>query len=304
MQSMQIAILSRGPSNYTTQQLVASAHERGHVPRVVDYTKSYMGMEQNNPNVHYQGGKLPQFDAVIPRIGSSYTSYGAAVVRQFEMMGVYSMTKSIALVRSRDKLRSLQLLSSAGIDTPKTAFADRTTDTVDLMEMVGGAPLIVKIIESTHGQGVVLAETKKAAKSVIQAFHSINQPILVQEFIAESGGADIRAIVIGGRVVGAIKRQGLDEEFRSNIHQGGIGEKVKLTQDERRIATKAARQLGLTVAGVDLLRSERGPLVIEVNSSPGWQGVEMATGRDIASRIIKYVEMNAMRKPKKDKVGA
>lgn len=301
---MQIGILSRGASNYTTQRLVAAAQQRGHTPRIIDYTKSYMGMEQNNPNVHYQGEQLPKFDAIIPRIGPSYTKYGAAVVRQFEMMGVYSMTKSIALVRSRDKLRSLQLLSSVGIDIPKTAFADRTTDTADLIEMVGGAPLIVKIVESTHGQGVVLAETKKAAKSVIQAFHSIAQPILIQEFIEESGGADIRAIVIGGRVVGAIKRQGLDEDFRSNLHQGGIGVKAKLTQDERKIAIKAARHLGLNVAGVDLLRSDRGPLVIEVNSSPGWEGVENATGRDIATRIIKYVEVNAARKPKKDKVGA
>lgn len=308
--SMNIAILSKGPSNYkkrklyTSRRLAEAAAERGHTPIMLDYTRCYMGMQQSKPNVHYRGDVLPKIDAIIPRVEPSYTSYGAAVVRQFEMMNVYSVTKSIALVRSRDKLRSLQLLSSADIDIPKTAFADRTTDIPDLIELVGGTPLIVKLIESTHGQGVVLAETKKAAKSVIQAFHGINQPILIQEFIAESGGADIRAIVVGGRVVGAMKRQGLDDEFRSNIHQGGYGEKIKLTKDERRVAIKAARQLGLNVAGVDLLRSERGPLVIEVNSSPGLAGVETATGRDIAGRVIKYVEVNATRKPKKDKVGA
>ena len=301
---MKIGILSRGPDNYSTRRLVEASQNRGHSADVIDYTKSYMGMEQSRPNVHYQGEQLPRFDAIIPRIGPSYTGYGSAVVRQFETMNVYSVTKSIALVRSRDKLRSLQLLASAGIDIPKTAFADRATDVDDLIEMVGGSPVIVKLIESTHGQGVVLAETKKAAKSVIQAFHSINQSILVQEFIKESGGADIRALVVGGRVVGAMKRQGLDDEFRSNIHQGGTGVKVKLSADERKIATKAARQLGLNVSGVDMLRSERGPLVIEVNSSPGLQGIETATNRDIADKIIKYAEVNATRKPKKDKVGA
>lgn len=307
---MNIAILSKGPSNYkkrrlyTSRRLAEAAEDRGHKPIMLDYTRCYMGMQQSKPNVHYRGAVLPKIDAIIPRIEPTYTSYGAAIVRQFEMMNVYAVTKSIALVRSRDKLRSLQLLSSAGIDIPKTAFADRTTDIADLIELVGGTPLIVKLIESTHGQGVVLAETKKAAKSVIQAFHGINQPILVQEFIAESGGADIRAIVVGGKVVGAMKRQGLGDEFRSNIHQGGHGEKVKLTQNERRVAIKAARQLGLNVAGVDLLRAERGPLVIEVNSSPGLGGIEEATGKDIATRIIKYAEINAARKPKKDKVGA
>lgn len=307
---MNIAILSKGPTNYkkrklyTARRLAEVAEERGHTPWLLDYTRCYMGMEQGVPNIHFQGKDLPRIDAVIPRISPDDTSYGSAVVRQFEMQGVYSATKSIALVRSRDKLRSLQLLSRAGIDIPKTAFANRTTDISELVELVGGTPLIVKLIESTHGQGVVLAETKKAAKSVIQAFYSINQAILIQEFIAESGGADIRALVVGGRVVGAMKRQGLDEEFRSNIHQGGTGEKIKLTQDERRTAVKAAKQLGLDIAGVDLLRSERGPLVIEVNSSPGLQGIEVATGRDIAKKIIQYIEISAARKPKKDKVGA
>ena len=307
---MNIAILSKGPTNYkkrklyTARRLAEAAEARGHTPLLLDYTRCYMGMEQGVPNVHFQGKEIPKIDAIIPRIEPVNTGYGAAVVRQFEMMNVYSATKSIALVRSRDKLRSLQLLSSAGIDIPKTVFANRTTDINDLIELVGGAPVIVKLIESTHGQGVVLAETKKAAKSVIQAFYSINQPILIQEFIDESGGSDIRAIVVGGRVVGSMRRQSLDGEFRSNIHQGGSGEKVKLSSDERRVAVKAARQLGLNVAGVDLLRSKRGPLVIEVNSSPGLQGIEAATGRDIAAKIIKYAEVNATRKPKKDKVGA
>ena len=301
---MRIGILSRGADNYSTRRLVEASKKRGHTAEVIDYTKSYMGVEQSRPNVHYKGDQLPRYDAIIPRIGSSNTGYGSAVVRQFETMNVYSITKSIALVRSRDKLRSLQLLAGSGIDIPKTAFADRSTDVDDLIEMVGGSPVIVKLIESTHGQGVVLAETKKAAKSVVQAFHSINQSILVQEFIKESGGSDIRALVVGGRVVGAMKRQGLDDEFRSNIHQGGTGVKVKLSSEERKVATKAARQLGLNVAGVDMLRSARGPLVIEVNSSPGLEGIETATNRDIADKIIKYAEVNSTRKPKKDKVGA
>lgn len=301
---MKIAVLAVGSANYTTKRLVEVARERGHTARVINHAKCYMGMEQSRPNVHYRGKPLSDIDAIIPRVGFSYTGYAAAVVRQFEMRDVYSATRSIALVRSRDKLRSLQLLSRAGIDIPKTAFANRTDDINDLVELVGGTPLIVKLVESTHGQGVVLAETKKAAKSVIQAFYSINQPILIQEFIEEAGGADIRALVVGGRVVGAMERQGLDEEFRSNIHQGGAGNKIKLSRDERRIAVKAAKQLGLDIAGVDLVRSERGPLVIEVNPSPGLEGVETATGRDIASKIIQYVEINAGRKPKKDKVGA
>jgi ribosomal protein S6--L-glutamate ligase len=307
---MQIAILSKGSSNpkkrklYTARRLAEAAQERGHTPKLLSHTRCYMGMKQGIPNVHYRGRELPRIDAVIPRLGPSDINYGSAIVRQFEMRDVYSLTRSIALVRSRDKLRSLQLLSRAEIDIPKTAIANQATDINDLVELVGGPPLIVKLVESTHGKGVVIAETKKAAKSVIQAFYSINQPILVQEFIEEAGGADIRAVVVGGRVVGAMERQGLHEEFRSNIHQGGSGSKVKLDREERRIAIKATKQLGLDVAGVDLVRSERGPLVIEVNPSPGLEGIETATGRDIASKIIHYVEINAGRKPKKDKVGA
>ncbi|MEX0748846.1 MAG: 30S ribosomal protein S6--L-glutamate ligase [Candidatus Saccharimonadales bacterium] len=301
---MRIAILSRGAANYSTRVLVSAAEKAGHEAVVLDYLKCYMEVQQNRPSVHFNGERLGKIDAIIPRIGHSHTGYGSAVVRQFEMMNVYTTAKSIAIVRSRDKLRSLQLLGRSDIDIPKTAFASQTTDIADLIELVGGAPLIVKLIESTHGEGVVLAPTKKEAKSIVQAFYSIGQPILVQEFIEEAGGADIRAFVVGGRVVGAMKRQGLDEEFRSNLHLGGTGEKVLLTDAEKKIAVKSAKKLGLDIAGVDILQSARGPLVIEVNSSPGLEGIEGATERDIASKIIKYVEINAGRKPKKDKVGA
>lgn len=263
-----------------------------------------MEIEQNKPEVHYNGRAVKGVDAIIPRIAFRHTGYASAVVRQFEMMNVYSTAKSIAVMRSRDKLRSLQLLARADIAIPKTVFASQPQDIDDVLEQVGGAPVIVKLVESTHGQGVVLAETKKAAKSVIQAFYSINEAILVQEFIEEAGGADVRAFVVGGRVVGAIERQGLDEDFRSNLHQGGLGTKVILNSEEKRIALKAAKKLGLDIAGVDMLRSNRGPLVIEVNSSPSLRGIEAVTDKDIAMRIIKYVEVNAARKPKKDKVGA
>jgi len=301
---MRMAVLSRSRANYSTDVLLNAIENAGHEPVLLDYAKCYMGIEQNRPEVHYKGDPVGPLDAIIPRIGHSYTGYGSAVVRQFEMRDTYTTAKSIAIVRSRDKLRSLQLLATSDIDIPKTAFASQTTDIDDLIELVGGSPLIVKLVESTHGQGVVLAETKKAAKSVIQAFYSIGQSILVQEFIEEAKGADVRAFVVGGRVIGAMKRQGLDEDFRSNLHQGGTGTKVTLTAAEKRIAIKSARKLGLDIAGVDLLQSKRGPLVIEVNSSPGLQGIEAATKKDIAARIVKYIEINAGRKPKKDKVGA
>lgn len=301
---MKIAILSRGRANYSTQRLAAVAKKAGHSPVILDYSQCYMEIEENKPEVHYNGRVIKGIDAVIPRIGYSYTAYGSAIVRQFEMRQVFTTTKSIALSRSRDKLRSMQLLAREGIPIPKTAFATQAKDIDDLIEMVGGTPVIVKLVESTHGEGVVIAETKKAARSVIQAFYSINAPILIQEFIEEAGGADIRAFVVGGRVVGAMQRQSLDEDFRSNIHQGGAGEKVMLDQDAKKLAVKAAKKLGLELAGVDLVRSNRGPLVIEVNSSPGLEGIEKATGKDIASKVIKFVETNARRKPKKDKVGA
>lgn len=301
---MKIAILSRGRANYSTQRLAAVAKKAGHSPVILDYSQCYMEIEENKPEVHYNGRVIKGIDAVIPRVGYSYTAYGSAIVRQFEMRQVFTTTKSIALSRSRDKLRSMQLLAREGVPIPKTAFATQAKDIDDLIEMVGGTPVIVKLVESTHGEGVVIAETKKAARSVIQAFYSINAPILIQEFIEEAGGADIRAFVVGGRVVGAMKRQSLGEDFRSNIHQGGAGEKIILDQNEKKLAVKAAKKLGLELAGVDLVRSNRGPLVIEVNSSPGLEGIEKATGKDIASRIIKFAETNARRKPKKDKVGA
>ncbi len=301
---MRIAILSQSIANYSTRALVKAAEKAGHEAIVLDYAKCYMEVENNRPLVHHKGNKIGKIDAVIPRIAHSYTGYGSAVVRQFEMMDVYTTAKSIAIVRSRDKLRSLQLMSRSDIDIPKTAFASQTTDIANLIELVGGAPLIVKLIESTHGKGVVLAQTKREAKSIVEAFYSINQPILIQEFIEEAGGADIRAFVVGGRVVGSMKRQGLDEDFRSNLHLGGSGEKVVLTDEEKKIAVKAAKKLGLDIAGVDILQSDRGPLVIEVNSSPGLEGIEAATKKNIASKIIKYAEVNAARKPKKDKVGA
>lgn len=301
---MKIAILSRGGANYSTQRLVEAAKKAGHSAIVLDYTRCYMEIEENKPEVHYNGKAIKGVQAVIPRVGYSHTPYGSAVVRQFEMRQIFTTTKSIALSRSRDKLRSLQLMAQGGLPIPKTAFASQPRDIDDLIEMVGGTPLIVKLVESTHGEGVVIADSKKAARSVIQAFYSINAPILVQEFIEEAGGMDIRAFVVGGRVIGAMKRQGLDEDFRSNIHQGGVGEKLTLTSDEKKLAVKAAKKLGLEIAGVDLVRSNRGPLVIEVNSSPGLEGIEQATGKDLAARVIKFVENNARRKPKKDKVGA
>ncbi len=301
---MNIAILSKGAKNYSTRRLVDAAKKNGHNPIVLNYLQCYMEIQQNKPEVHYRGNPVEKIDAVIPRIGHSYTSYGAAVVRQFEMMNTFATAKSIAIVRSRDKLRSLQLLARSDIDIPKTAFASQVNDINDLIDLVGGAPLIVKLIESALGQGVVLAQTKREAKSIVQAFYSIDQSILVQEFIEEAGGADIRAFVVGGRVVGAMKRQGLSEDFRSNLHLGGTGDKVVLSDQEKKIAVKAAKKLGLDIAGVDILQSVRGPLVIEVNSSPGLEGIEAATKRDIAGKIIKYVEVNAARKPKKDRVGA
>ncbi len=301
---MRIAILSKGKNNYSTQRLRDAAKEAGHDALVLDYSQCYMEIEQNKPQVHYNGQVVSGVDAIIPRIAASYTSYGSALVRQFEMGHTYTTAKSIAIVRSRDKLRSLQLLARDDIDIPKSAFASEPRDVEDLIEQVGGAPLIVKLVKSTHGQGVVIAETKKAAKSVIQAFFSIGAPILIQEFIEEAGGADIRAFVVGGRVIAAMKRQGLDDDFRANIHQGGTGESAVLTDDEKRVALKAAKKLGLDIAGVDMLRSKRGPLVIEVNSSPSLEGIEKATGKDVASKIIKHVEQNASRKQKQDRIGA
>lgn len=303
---MKIAILSNGPGNYSTKRLKQVAEERGHDVRVVKYKECYSSIEQSNPQVSYHGEALERFDAVIPRIASSMTRYGTAIVRQLETQGVYSVSSSIAIARSRDKLRSMQLLGKAGVGIPKTVFSRNSADIDDLIEKLGGAPVIIKLARGTHGNGVVLAETKKAAKSVLQAFYLTNEDgtnILLQEFVKESAGVDIRAFVVGGRVVASMKRQSLDDDFRSNLHKGGEGIAIRLTDIERKMCVKAAKAMGLTVAGVDFMRSERGPLVLEVNASPGF-GIEKITGRDVATPIIEYIEMNAKRRPKKDKIGA
>lgn len=303
---MNILVLSNGPGNYTTQRLVEEAKKRGHDVRVVKYRDCYASIEKSNPIVSYDGEPLIDVDAVIPRIASSMTRYGSAMVRQFEMKGVYTSANSIAIARSRDKLRSMQLLSKSGVGIPKTVFSRNTADIDDLIEQIGGTPVIIKLARGTHGNGVVLAETKKAAKSVLQAFYLHNEDgtnILLQEFIEESAGEDIRAVVVGGRVVASMKRQSLDDDFRSNIHQGGEGSVVKLTDEEKKTAVKAAKAMGLPICGVDMMRSSQGPLVLEVNSSPGL-AIEKVTGRNVAGKIIEYVEINAKRKNKKDKVGA
>lgn len=303
---MKIAILSNGPGNYSTKRLKEEAILRGHEVRVIKYRDCYASIEQSRPTVSYDGEELSGIDAVIPRIASHMTRYGTAIVRQFEMGGVYSTATSIAIVRSRDKLRSLQLMSKAGVGIPKTVFSRNTADIDDLLERVGGTPVIIKLARGTHGNGVVLAETKKAAKSVLQAFYLHNEDgtnILLQEFIAESAGEDIRAFVIGGKVVASMKRQSLDDDFRSNIHQGGEGSVIKLTEEERKTVQKAAKTIGLPICGVDIMRSSKGPLVLEVNSSPGF-AIEKVTGRNVALKVIEYVEQNARKQPRKDRIGA
>jgi ribosomal protein S6--L-glutamate ligase len=290
---MNIAILSRNAKLYSTHRLVEAAMQRGHEVCVVDHLRCYMNITSLRPAVHYRGEILDGFDAVIPRIGASVTFYGTAVLRQFEMMGVYPLNESVAISRSRDKLRSLQLLSRKGVGLPVTGFARSPDDVDDLLKIVGGAPLVIKLLEGTQGIGVVLAETKQAAESVIEAFMGLDANILVQEFIKEAGGADIRCFVIGDKVVAAMKRQGKEGEFRSNLHRGGSAELVRITPEERGTAVRAARIMGLNVAGVDLLRTNHGPVVMEVNSSPGLEGIERATGKDIAGMIIQFIEKNA-----------
>jgi ribosomal protein S6--L-glutamate ligase len=290
---MKIAILSRNSKLYSTRRLVEAAQEHGHEVRVLDVLRCYMDITSHRPQIHYRGEIVEGFDAVIPRIGASVTFYGTAVLRQFEMMGVYPLNESVAISRSRDKLRSLQLLSRKGIGLPVTGFAHKPDDVEDLIKMVGGAPLVIKLLEGTQGIGVVLAETQTAAESVIEAFMGLKANILVQEFIAEAGGADIRCFVVGDKVVASMKRQGAEGEFRSNLHRGGNASLIKITPEERSTAVRAARTLGLNVAGVDLLRSNHGPLVMEVNSSPGLEGIENATDLDIASMIIRFIEKNA-----------
>jgi len=290
---MRIAILSRSRNIYSTRRLQEAAKERGHEVRVVDTLRCYMSIASHRPTMHYRGDLLEEFDAVIPRIGASITFYGTAVLRQFEMMGTFPLNESVAVTRSRDKLRSLQLLSRRGIGLPVTGFANAADDIGDLIQMVGGAPLVVKLLEGTQGIGVVLCETKKAAESVLEAFMGLNVSIMVQEYIKEAGGADIRCFVIGDKVVAAIKRQAQPGEFRSNLHRGGTASLIKITPEERSTAVRAARIMGLSVAGVDLLRSNHGPLVMEVNSSPGLEGIETATGKDVAGMIIGFLEKNA-----------
>jgi ribosomal protein S6--L-glutamate ligase len=294
---MKIAILSRKASLYSTRRLVEAAKERGHEARVIDTLRCYMNVATHRPEVHYKGEILEGFDAVIPRIGASITFYGAAVLRQFEIMGVYPVNESVAISRSRDKLRSLQLLSRKGIGLPVTGFAHSPDDVDDLIKMVGGAPVVIKLLEGTQGIGVVLAETQKAAESVIEAFMGLKANILVQEYIREAGGADIRCLVVGDKVVAAMKRQAKEGEFRSNLHRGGSASLIKISPEERSTAVRAAKVMGLNVAGVDILRSNHGSVVMEVNSSPGLEGIEQATGKDVAGIIIDFIEKNA--KPNK-----
>ncbi len=299
---MKIAILSRNAKLYSTRCLEEAAVERGHTVEVIDYLRCYMNITANNPQVIYQGQPLEGFDAVIPRIGASHTFYGTAVVRQFEIMGVFPANESQAISRSRDKLRSLQILAKRGIGLPVTGFAHSTKDIEGLIKIVGGAPLVIKLLEGTQGIGVVLAETYQAAKSVIEAFRGLNANILVQEFIAEAKGADLRCFVVGDKVMAAMKRQGAPGEFRSNLHQGGSAEKIKLTPEERSTATRAAKAMGLRIAGVDLLRSNHGPVVMEVNSSPGLEGIEKASEINVADKIIEFLEKNAAPNKTQDRI--
>jgi ribosomal protein S6--L-glutamate ligase len=294
---MKIAVLSRNKNLYSTRRLIEAAETRGHEVQVFDVLRCYMNITSMRPSIHYKGVELTGFDAVIPRIGASVTFYGAAVLRQFEMLGVYPLNESVAITRSRDKLRSLQLLARKGIGLPVTGFAHSPDDVQDMLNMVGGAPAVIKLLEGTQGIGVVLAETKKAAESVIEAFMGLKANILIQEFIKEAGGADIRCLVVGGKVVAAMKRQGKEGEFRSNLHRGGSAVVVRLTPEERSTAARAASIMGLNVCGVDILRSNHGPVVMEVNSSPGLEGIETSTQKDVAGMIIEFIEKNA--KPNK-----
>lgn len=302
---MNIAILSNGNANYSTKRLVEEAEKRGHQVCVIKYKNCYLSLDEKYPTVYYHGEPLHGYDAIIPRISNNMTRYGCAVVRQFEMQGIWTVSSSIAITRARDKLRSQQILTKAGIDTPKTLISRNIADIDDLLDQIG-LPVIIKLASGTHGNGVVLAETKKAAKSALQAFYLYNEDgtnILLQEYVKESAGVDIRAFVVGSRVVASMKRQSLDDDFRSNLHKGGEGTSIKLTPEEKRIAIQAARAMGLHVAGVDLMRASRGPLVLEVNASPGF-GVEKITNRNVAEKIIDYVENNATRRHSKDRVGA
>lgn len=299
---MRIGIITRTPG-YTVRRLREEARKRGHEVKTIKFPECYVEIQQDKPEVRYRGELLTGFDAIVPRIMPGMSNYGAAIIRQFEMMGVYTPVKSIAISRSRDKLRSLQLLSKAGVGIPKTIFSRETDEVDDLLSHLD-TPVIIKLASGTQGNGVVLAETRKAAKSVIQAFYVNDTSFLIQEFVKESAGTDIRAFVVGNQVVASMRRQSLDDDFRSNIHQGGSGTVIKLTDEERKTALRAAKAMGLSVCGVDMMRSDRGPLVLEVNSTPGLEGIESVTGRNVAGKIIEYIEMNAKRRNKKDKVGA
>lgn len=290
---MKIGLLSTNPRLYSTRRLMTAGNERGHEMVLIDHRRCYMNITSHRPGIHFKGKPIEGVEAVIPRIGASISFYGTAVVRQFEMMGVYSVNESVAITRSRDKLRALQLLSRKGIGLPVTGFANSPGDTEDLLKFVGGAPVVIKLLEGTQGVGVVLAETNKAAESVIEAFSGLKANFMVQEYIKEAGGADIRCLVIGDKVVAAMKRQGKEGEFRSNLHRGGSAALIKITPEERSTAVRSAKVMGLNVAGVDLLRSNHGPVVMEVNSSPGLEGIENATKKDIAGMIIQFIEKNA-----------
>lgn len=295
---MKIGILTRGPKLYSTRRLVEATQQRGHEAMLINPLRCYMNIASHKPSIHYRGDNLPHIDAVIPRIGASITFYGAALVRQFEMMDVYCVNRSMAITRSRDKLRCLQLLSSKGLGLPITGFSHSPGDIKDLITMVGGAPLVIKLLEGTQGIGVVLAETEKAAESVIEAFLGLKVNIMVQEYIKESGGADVRCLVVGGKVIAAMQRKAKSGDFRSNIHRGGSSSVIDLTEQEEKVAILAANLMGLNVAGVDMLRSDRGPLILEVNSSPGLEGIEKTTGVDVANAIIEFIEKNSRRRSK------
>ena len=302
---MKIAILSNGNANYSTKRLVEEAEKRGHDVTVIKYKNCYISLDEKHPDVFYKGQKLGTFDAILPRISNSMTRYGCAIVRQFEMQGTWTTSSSIAITRARDKLRAAQILTKAGIESPRTFVSRNTTDIDALLNHIG-TPMIIKLATGTHGNGVVLADTKKAAKSALQAFYLYNEDgtnILLQEYIEESAGTDIRAFVVGGKVIASMQRQSLDDDFRSNLHKGGEGKAIKLTDEEKKVAVRAAKAMGLHIAGVDLMRSARGPLILEVNASPGF-GIERVTGRNVAGPIIEYIEHNATRKNSKDRIGA
>lgn len=302
---MKIAVLSRNERLYSTRRLVEAIEQRGHESIVIDHLKCDLVMDEGGPSIFYKGKSIDDVDAIIPRIGASVTFYGTAVVRQFEMMKVFSVLDSLAITRSRDKLRSLQILSRSGVKMPKTAFTNYSKDENKVLSHIGDAPVVIKLLEGTQGLGVVLAETNKAAKSVVEAFDSLKTRVILQEFIEEAGGADIRAFIVDGEVVGAMKRQGKEGEFRSNLHRGGNAKIIKLSRAEKATALKAAKCMGLAIAGVDMLESKRGPMVLEVNSSPGLEGIETATGVDIAGKIVEYVERGTRKKRlPKDKIKA